>query len=128
MSAFVVPQRQRPRPHGRGARSELLTAEVIAELGSLEAVQELAEMTKHLRFGLSSAGLVRWAVLAGEDVYPAAWRWPSDWDDLERCELAYALAPAWLQQRMAANLVRFRAFVVGRCQYAPLPDQFRADL
>ena len=129
---IVVPPRQRPDRWGdpRQHTSHVLGVEVIEALGSMVAVLQVAEMVKRLRFGLSSAGLVRWAILEPSTPYdPSRWRWPSDWDDLERCELAYALAPNWLQHRMADQLRAFREHVAGRCASSRRPpDHFEAAL
>jgi len=123
----IVPPHQRPWGRDiRGYSTEVLTLATVQAMSDPIMVQQVAEMSERLRFGLSSAGLVRWAIVSPGQPFDGFM--PCDWDDLERCELAYALAPDWLQRRMASQLLVFRAHVARHCSYVSSRARFEAEV
>lgn len=91
----------------------VLTAAVINKLTDSE-LREVALALAGIRLGMSSAGLVRWALLTpGADSYRGPL--PRDRGDLGRCEKASEAAPEWLRARMLPLLAEFREHVGDRC-------------
>ena len=96
---------------GRG-RADVLTTEVLSLLGD-NALRQVALMLNEFQIGMSSAALIRWAILTPDSDEFTGYL-PCDLGDLGRCEAAYTAAPAWLRDRMHPLLVEFRRHVAAR--------------
>lgn len=89
--------------------SNVLTEEVIGHLSD-SGLRDVAYMLAKVQIGLSSAGMVRWAIRSpNSDEYIG--NLPRDTDDIRRCERVYENSPPWLQGRMLPVLEAFRAHV-----------------
>lgn len=120
-----VPARQRPFNGRRNQTADALIGRLFCS-GAInsERLRRVAEMCSQLRLGASSAAMVESAI-TGEPIPEI--ELPSDWDDLERCEIAHAIAPRWLAEAMAPTLIRFRAAVTAQAdlrRHHPRADQF----
>jgi hypothetical protein len=105
--------------------AELLSPLVVAAVDARQ-LRQLCEMWGTMRWGISSASMVRNGII-GAPVPQSCY--PRDWADLERCEIAYAISPRWLKPKIADTLGTFRLHVVGKnLSWAPPVDMFRASL
>ena len=86
----------------------------VAEHCSKDQILELAQLAERQHFGLSSAGMIRWAACGGGDVENYDGYRPIDEGDLARCEGAVAQAPQWLAAAATPLLECFRAEVAER--------------
>lgn len=122
---LLPPLVKRQAPYWSDWRAKLLTPETYPLLNDRQ-LRQLVEMQFRVRFGVSSAAMVR-SGITGEPVHGSCH--PHDWGDLERCEIAHAIAPLWLKERMTATLLDFRDEVYGRgLTWDPPADQFRSPV
>mgnify|MGYP000169624775 CR=1 FL=1 len=92
--------------------AKVLTLEVLRHLNGRH-LRDVATLLAQVDIGLSSAAMLRWAVLCHlDDEFHGSL--PRDLGDLGRCERAHDLAPAWLQRRTAPLLEAFRAHLAAR--------------
>lgn len=122
---LLPPLVKRQAPGWTNWRAEALTPKTYPLLNDRQ-LRQIVEMQFRVRLGVSSSALIR-SGITGEDV-PFDCR-PHDWGDLERCEIAHAIAPLWLKERMTATLLDFRDEVYGRGLSWDAPaDQFRSPV
>ncbi|MFI0434054.1 MAG: hypothetical protein ACH36H_13050 [Candidatus Nanopelagicales bacterium] len=120
-----IPKRQRPLNSTPNNTTYALVGRLFCS-GRLSAprLRDIAQIGRFVRFGVSSAAMVEAAVR--DEPVPSMDR-PSDWDDLERCEIVHAIGPVWLADMTTHILIDFRREVVARADrwnLQPKPDHF----